>query len=133
MKNSFGPEYASLEDTGFVGLFNTRLALIPWMLKFVIAGLARNYTGHLCSGLLSSISNMLDLPPVWRPWSSIIMNKAGGNGVYLARSAVEAVVPPLRMKGAGCGLPSHHYLILGFPLRCRIRSNQPAIYFMATG
>jgi len=103
------------------------------MSKFVIAWLARNYTGLLCSWLLSSISDMLDLPTVWRPWSSIIMNKAGGNGIYLARSAVAAAVPPLQMKGAGCGLPSHHYLILGFPLRCRIRSNQLVIYFMATG
>ncbi len=141
MKNLFGPEYASLDDTGFVakyraacfcGAVQYEVSADPVDAKICHCQVCQKLHGAPMQWAAIFHKRHVRFTAGWRIWSSIIMNKAGGNGFYLAKSAVSSVAHPLLMKGAGCGLPSHHYLILGFPLRCRIRSNQPVKYFMAT-
>lgn len=55
------------------------------------------------------------------------------NGPCPARSAVAGVVLPLPMKGVRCGLHSPRCLISDIVTRCRIHSNQHAIFSTAPG
>ncbi len=139
MENSFGPDYASLKDTGFVakyqascfcGTVRYEVNADPVDAKICHCTTCQRLHGPLCSGQRFSTNAILDSLLVWRIWFFITVNKTGQSAFSPVRFAAANVVPPLPMRGAGCGSLFHHCLISGIKPRYRKHSGQPVIFSM---